>query len=640
LKTPGNINHRETYLHLAAKKGDLSLVKSLIASGMCVNQKDNAGWTPIHEASNRGFTDIIAELLKAGADVNCKSLDGILPIHDAVFGNHFEAVKFLLLHGASPNEPNNCGKNALDEAACDKMKELLKSYGAIESKEAPSIRVDGTALLSLLQNVEEKQDRLLLFELRNQADADLYIQDLSQIQNVLNSVLAKQKSERDDLAKKYRASSESFKQGTLRRQIAKLVGRQKSLLVMAQRQKELGQKLQNYKNARQKSSILSKQVPSILGSWEGCDTENGTTSNAAPCPVAVDFETSHVIESGFLDQDLSQYLNRPKGNGEPKYQNVVDPQHLESENNLRADNHTDKVAPTNLSQAVGQVPLPSESTICFPLQTHLEENDHISMTLERNSTPNATLRTHSFSSSATGSIDANNSIYQRSPENVCTNESLQQHSCRYDAFQMPPVLESTHKCLASHQKNIPNKRISLNDNSEPTGIFSHAASQSDISQSSSQSSNNLESGRQIHIKASRRKKNQLIELLELGKIKPGEDVLEFTLQDSTHKASLLGNGKIKTSNNLVYQNLLQWIKALLGNDISVSWKYVCNKVGYFNLLHFIFLAETSSHPGSSNACKRILQFNSIMLIKDDELLPCHIMDQYWNFYVHCEKFGF
>ncbi|XP_061476753.1 ankyrin repeat domain-containing protein 31 isoform X11 [Rhineura floridana] len=227
------------------------------------------------------------------------------------------------------------------------------------------------------------------------------------------------------------------------------------------------------------------------------------------------------------------------------------------------------------------------------------------------------------------------------------------------------------------------------------------------------------SEKQLNFKANRREKNQLLHLLELGKIKPGDDVLEFTLQDSKHKASLLGNGKVKTGNNSVYQNLVQWIKALLGNDISVNWKYAYSKVTYSGTLLSKIIAEvhvskelelqqkklfgrnstgcdysrgvaelcccshkTSSsqdvdniqqkvapfsqemeilpsseteadeimpevseikasyHFNSSARPRRFLQFNSRALIKDEEFMPGHIMDQYWNFYVHCKNFGF
>ncbi|KAF5913639.1 hypothetical protein HPG69_017260 [Diceros bicornis minor] len=93
MKTAG-INKRtargESRLHLAARRGNLSLVKALIESGANVNLKDNAGWTPLHEASSEGSDDIIVELLKAGADVNCENLDGILPLHDAVANNHLK----------------------------------------------------------------------------------------------------------------------------------------------------------------------------------------------------------------------------------------------------------------------------------------------------------------------------------------------------------------------------------------------------------------------------------------------------------------------------------------------------------------------------------------------------------------------
>ncbi|VTJ66333.1 Hypothetical predicted protein, partial [Marmota monax] len=43
------------------------------------------------------------------------------------------AAEILLQHGANPNQRDQKQKTALDEADNDKMKELLKSHGAIEA---------------------------------------------------------------------------------------------------------------------------------------------------------------------------------------------------------------------------------------------------------------------------------------------------------------------------------------------------------------------------------------------------------------------------------------------------------------------------------------------------------------------------
>ncbi|XP_053154636.1 ankyrin repeat domain-containing protein 31 isoform X2 [Hemicordylus capensis] len=676
----------ETRLHLAAKKGDLSVVKSLVASGACVNNKDNAGRRHLRSAKSR---------------------------------------RSRFCHEC-------CGKDnlvSLPSAASQKS-------GTHES----------------MSKIEEMQDRLLLFKLRNPRDADRYIQDLSQIQNLLNAVLAKQKSERDDLVKKYRASAESFKQGTLREQIVKLVSRQKSLLLMAQKQKELGRKIQNYKNAKKKSSSSAKQVPSTLSSCENNNTEEDTSDKTVPCPGDVGLETSWVMESSFLDQEISQCpsrsLNVSGGSNDVIIiQKEVDPHNLMSENMFRTYT-INEVLNSKSSDATDEETLPSEPF--FFIQTkESEETDSIVVAPQGNKLSNGTPRIYTQNIIAAENFDVNINESNTEGQHVCT-KSLQQYSNINEAFQMQPilVLESTYSYVATHQNNIsPNNRISLNANLEPKGIFSGTLSPSRISQHSSQGSDNQESEKQLNFKASRisqnssqcsniqesekqlnykanrRKKNQLQDLLEVGKIKPGDDVLEFTLQGSKHKASLLQNGKVKTGNNLVFQNPVQWIKALLGNDISVSWKYVWNKVTYCGTLlseiiaevhipkepelplqkerllgtnstansterdhscgaecrcssykapdlqdadclqekatHFlqeemeILPSETeaeetlslvreikSSYQPKISENLRFLQFNEIVLIKDEEFLPCHIMDQYWNFYVHCENFGF
>nr|XP_034956140.1 ankyrin repeat domain-containing protein 31 [Zootoca vivipara] len=715
------INRRDifgqTLLHRAAVEDDLDGLRSMIKAGGNVNTLDYAGWTPLHDTSLAGFLGTTNELLKAGAEVNCKGSEKITPLHDAVTGGHYKVAELLLRYGADPLFKNERGKSALEEATDMPMRKLLASFIAKSRRRSASgekelhtsrsrkIRISccekdnmvsqlnsakqscdtNDSISEVLQNIEEKQDRLLLFELRSQRDADLYIQDLSQIQNILNTVLDKQKSERDDLAKKYRASAESFKQGALREQVAKLVSRQKSLLLMAQKQKELGQKIQNYKNAKKEASHSAKCVPSTRGSCECNNTEDDPSGRTAPSSdIAIGLENSWVTDNIYLDQESSQYpnrsLNMSGGNEKAKKQKGVGPKKTVSEKKHKEYNIEESTKVTHLKS----------SNIAF--RTFQQLKVLLSIIISQQTTES---------------------------QHVFSNVSSQQFSNISEDLQMQPELESTHSYLATHQKNIPKNRHSLNANLEPAGIFSHALSQSRISQSSSQCSESQNSEKQLNFKASRRKKNQLLDLLKLGKIKSGDDVLEFTVQDSKHKASLLGNGKVKAGNNSVYQNLVQWIKALLGSDISVSWKYVYNKVTYCGTLLSKIIAEVhvskepeltvqqnklfgrnstrcnhsqgaqcfshkaaSSqnaenirqetapfpqeemeislspeteaeeimtavseikvpyHLDSSTPPRRFLQFNSRVLIKDEEFMPGHIMDQYWNFYVHCEGFGF
>lgn len=62
----------ETPLHVAAARGNLILVQSLLKQGHPVKVEDSAGWLPLHEAANHGHVDIVEALLQAGADPNDK----------------------------------------------------------------------------------------------------------------------------------------------------------------------------------------------------------------------------------------------------------------------------------------------------------------------------------------------------------------------------------------------------------------------------------------------------------------------------------------------------------------------------------------------------------------------------------------
>ncbi|XP_050184734.1 ankyrin repeat domain-containing protein 31 isoform X2 [Myiozetetes cayanensis] len=699
----------ETQLHIAAKRGDLSLVKTLISSGICVNEQDHAGWTAIHEASNGGFTDVILELLKAGADVNSRSLDGVLPIHDAVSGNYSEAVRILLQHGANPFERNGEGKSAVDQACDEEMKELLRSYGAVDSVlPVPATEVterrskhhcfdycknDDAALesqcekysvesVAAIQDTEKKQKELLLYELRTSKDADVYIQRLSQIQDALNEMLASQKTERDALAKKYRASVESFKKGALRKQLINLASRQKSLLTLAQNQEKLVQKIQNYRKKRQIfSSSSSEKQSSNLVIFHGNDVRQSLTADEIMCPDVVTFSMglgasmpngnrvgAHVsLENRFLAQECSQHpyicLDETGANKEAIRSKEASDHALASENSVREYPFDNMSKVTNTAEVVT---LPSEPTVSTAKTKCSQQKDHVAFAGQGNKSLNPTSVTNTLNIVEPRSTAVNENACQPASDyqQVITHGNLHRYENKKEAFQQQQQVN-----FLAPMKNFPNtsqqmvfwsSENSVNTNLVLANLTSNTDSLVNVSEKSSQSYSNQEwEQKQVRYRRKSKRKLQLIDLLELGRIKPGEDVLEFKLQEFTHKATILKNGKIRTSKGQILQNPVQWVKDLLGSDISVTWKYVWNKVTYrgTELSKFVVdevsvssdleLPTQEGEPlGSSvqfNSVESLThfpQFCEIVMVCKEDFLPCSVMEKHWNFYKGCEDFGF
>ncbi|XP_008069236.1 putative ankyrin repeat domain-containing protein 31 [Carlito syrichta] len=733
MKTAG-VNKRnargESKLHLAARRGNLSLLKTLIESGADVNLKDNAGWTPLHEASIEGSNDIIVELLKAGANVNCENLDGILPLHDAVANNHLQAAETLLKNGANPNQKDQKQKAALDETDDEKMKELLKSYGAIETNirdesnaivnvkipavhskrheqcfcddgktvDLPSlshqeeIREDlpvHQSLSAIVQDIEEKQENLLEFEIRNPEDAEQYIAKMLRIKEVMDGVLAKQKAERDDLAKKYRVSIESFKHGPLREQLANLATRQKSLLVVAKKQKKISLKIQNYKSATTLSGVSLRKLPprtemsSEKNSQKLISLENSMQPQLdSLSPVNLDCENTQETQLSLETWNDRQSTNICLSS-EAVRREEFSGNELSCKQNV-SDCPLDWLSKSRHSDGAEKIKLPPQP-VAFIAQTEYsqKENDLTEITAKEHDFYSPSPVTGTLNISETISVPAPNNAH---PSTVIYDEDLSNYEPkrrnRKTTSQKPP---------AETSESLEHQRIAVGGSDTEYQIKPYlkksasAIPHTNDSQISSSSGPGCQHTTKKSLNCStapKKKRMQIKDLILLGRLNPGSNILEFKTQETTHKASILLNGKIKVENGQIYQNPVTWLRDILGGNSCVTWNYAWSKVTYLGkeLLKYVSeeapmlpepnlvlqhrpclpevpcLDDPVQEPsksmfekmkfgqGASRESRQsipdYLQINEILLISDQEFLPCHIMDQHWKFYVECEELTF
>jgi hypothetical protein len=129
--------YHATPLSVASGKGQIPIIKALLARKVPVNTKDDLGSSPLCWAVSFGHTEAVELLLTHGADVTLHDFEGMTPLHFACLktSGKIEIVKLLLRAGAEINaEEHTSGRYPLDVAMQFRQGpiiDLLKSVGAV-----------------------------------------------------------------------------------------------------------------------------------------------------------------------------------------------------------------------------------------------------------------------------------------------------------------------------------------------------------------------------------------------------------------------------------------------------------------------------------------------------------------------------
>ncbi|KAF1578922.1 Ankyrin repeat and SOCS box protein 3, partial [Eudyptes moseleyi] len=121
---------------LAAREGNVKMLRRLIKQGYSLDVPDNRGWVPIHEAAAHNSSECLRLLLGAAPSddyINSKTFEGMCALHLSARHGSLESVRVLLEAGADPNEVTTEATTALflavENGRADVVKFLLQ-HGA------------------------------------------------------------------------------------------------------------------------------------------------------------------------------------------------------------------------------------------------------------------------------------------------------------------------------------------------------------------------------------------------------------------------------------------------------------------------------------------------------------------------------
>lgn len=122
---------RSKRLAEACLLGRSRFVKSLLEGGVSLEQRDDAGNTPLILSAIHGSAETVELLIKAGADVDAFNNTGLTALMEASFWGHRDAAEVLLAGGADVTAIDCAGRTALDWAKREGREEIVRLLGRV-----------------------------------------------------------------------------------------------------------------------------------------------------------------------------------------------------------------------------------------------------------------------------------------------------------------------------------------------------------------------------------------------------------------------------------------------------------------------------------------------------------------------------
>jgi hypothetical protein len=101
-------------LAVAARYGQLEIVRLLVERGAYLEHQDKYGRTPLMYAVYGGHLETVRLLVDQGANLNHQGKDGTTPLHIAAWFGRLEIMRLLVDHGANIEHQNHGGRTPLD----------------------------------------------------------------------------------------------------------------------------------------------------------------------------------------------------------------------------------------------------------------------------------------------------------------------------------------------------------------------------------------------------------------------------------------------------------------------------------------------------------------------------------------------